>query len=134
MNFNFIIVNIILPILVTVLGTGIITLVSFVIKRCCARYKQKQSQRQIKKAERKTDKKKTWSVALRKSTGLIYQCGKVRCSAKHLAEIKLPSQLGKPLIGYLLEDFFTAEELLEVSEEVTWDCWEESEFDWILDL
>ena len=134
MDFNFIIINIIIPIIVAVIGTGVIALIRRFIKKYQVSHKQKQQQRRIKKAERKITKKRVWNVALRKITGLIYQRGKVRCSEKRLTEIKLPSQLGKPVSGYLLEDFFTPDELLESSEEVTWDCWEESEFDWILNL
>ena len=81
------------------------------------------------------NKLKKWKVALKiKQTGLIYQHGVVLCSEKKLAQIKLSFQLNNFISGHLLQNLFTKEELLEYSEEVAYDCWEDFEFDWILEL
>lgn len=127
--------TIIITIIGTVLATGITAILGYLIHRFKVKRQVLRRNRRVKKAEQKMNRKRTWKVALRnQQTGLLYQCGKVRCSEKRLAELELPFLLGRAVPGYLLTDFFTADELLECSEEVAWDCWEECDFDKILSV
>lgn len=79
-------------------------------------------------------KTKKYKIALRlEATGLLYQRGVVRCSEERIGNIKVRSLI-HGFTRVLLPDLFSKEELLDCSEEVAYGCWEESEFDFIIDI
>ena len=125
----------IIAIVSIIITSIIIPVITHIYKKNKSKIKKWKHNKRLKKEEKIMNKLKKWKVALKiKQTGLIYQRGVVLCSKKKLAKIKLSFQLNNFISGHLLQNLFTKEELLEYSEEVTYDCWEDSEFDWILEL
>lgn len=121
--------------LISIIISIIIAITPLIFKKIQPKMKKRKRNKRLKKKEKNINKLKKWKIALKnKQTDLIYQHGIVLCSEKKLAKIKLSLQLNSFISGHLLQDFFMKEELLECSEEISYDCWEDFEFDWILEL
>ncbi len=129
-------------IIITVAG-GVVSIAAIVdglikgYQKLKPKYKSWRKKLKRKKLELEDKKPKDWIVGLRlKATGLIYQRGVVRCSREDIVLATVLKPLHSFRSGDYIDQIFSGEHyaIIEQSEEVAYDAWDEEEFDYIIDL
>lgn len=136
MEFNS---DIRIAVISTIIGAlaveAIIWIITKIYRKFSPRIKKFNRVKRLERLEQNSRKTKKYKIALRmKETKLIYQHGIVRCSKQRIDGVRIKGLVKGFPQRYLLKDLFEENELLEYSEEVSYDCWKESEFDFIIDV